>query len=117
MASLITPKVTFSPVATAARLGVSRKRAQMWLDNEVLKDSTPYVPRLSGELEHSGVDGTVIGSGEIIYNKAYSKRQYYLDFVHSKQSHPLACREWFEVAKAVCKAKWLRGAKLIGGGG
>ncbi|MEM5781253.1 MAG: minor capsid protein, partial [Lawsonibacter sp.] len=52
-------------------------RAQKWLDNEILKDSAPYVPRITGALEHSGIAGTVIGSGEIVYNSPYARYQYY----------------------------------------
>jgi len=99
-----------------ARLNNGNKKGQAWLDNEVLKDSTPYVPRISGELERSGIDGTVIGSGEVIYNKTYAKEQYYGDFKHSTQSHPRASREWFEVAKAMYKDKWIKGVKQLGGG-
>jgi len=113
----ITTKVNFNPAATAARLKASAKIAQRWLDNEVLKDCTPYVPRITGALERSGISGTVIGSGEVVYNSPYAKRQYYGYFNHSAQSHPQASREWFEVAKASNKAVWLVGAKKLGGGG
>jgi hypothetical protein len=116
MASKITAEVIFNPSATAARLKMANKRAQKWLDAEVLKDCAPYVPRLTGALEHSGIDGTAIGSGEIIYNSPYAKRQYYGYFNHSTQSHPKASREWFEVAKANNKAVWLAGTKKLGGG-
>jgi hypothetical protein len=77
MASNITAKITFNPAATAARLTAANKTAQRWLDSEVLKDCTPYVPRLTGALEQSGIFGTVIGSGEIVYNSPYARYQYY----------------------------------------
>jgi len=115
MASGITAEVVFNPLATAARFKTSSKRAQKWLDTEVLKDCTPYVPRLTGALEHSGIEGTAIGSGEIIYNSPYAKQQYYGYFNHSTQSHPKASREWFEVAKAANQSKWLAGTKKLGG--
>jgi hypothetical protein len=117
MAGKITAKITFSPAATKARLKAANKMAQRYLDNEVLKDSTPYVPRLTGALERSGISGTVIGSGEIVYNSPYARKQYYGYFNHSKQSHPKATRMWFEVAKGINKNKWIAGAKKLGGGG
>jgi len=109
--------VTFNPTATAAKFTGRVKLAQAWLDNEVLKDSTPYVPRLTGELERSGIAGTKIGSGGVVYNKIYAKDQYYRNFKHSAQSHPKATRTWFETAKAINKRKWTAGVKRLTGGG
>lgn len=109
--------VIFNPIAVYARIAAGAERAQAWLDNEVLKDSTPFVPRLSGELERSGIAGTVIGKGQILYNKPYAAAQYYGDFTHSTQAHAGATRLWFETAKAINKDKWIRGVKKIGGGG
>lgn len=98
------------------RLKNANIKAQEWLDNEVLKDTAPYVPRVTGELEHSGIDGTRIGSGNVVYNKVYARKQYYGYFKHSTQAHPKACRMWFQASKAVNRAKWLRGVKKLGGG-
>lgn len=109
--------VIFNPVTTYARIAAGAERAQAWLDNEVLKDSTPFVPRLSGELERSGIAGTRIGRGMIVYNKVYAAAQYYGGFSHSTQAHSGATRLWFETAKAINKDKWIRGVKRLGGGG
>lgn len=141
-------KVDFNPHKVKGRLTGSARRAQAWLDNTVVKDSTPYVPRLTGALERSGIAGTKIGSGLVEWNSPYARYQYYgkvmvdpaigaagfltedgwfsrrgaskvltgRDLQYSKQSHPKACRLWFEAAKSQNKAKWLRGAKKIGGG-
>lgn len=110
-------EVFFNPGVVAARLAAPGARAQKWLDNEVLHDSTPFVPRLTGELERSGIDGTKLGSGELVYNKRYAAPQYYGDFLHSTQAHPKATRLWFETAKALNKRKWVAGVKKLGGGG
>lgn len=124
-------EVDFNSAKVNARLTGTRHKAQTWLDNEVLKDSAPYVPRLTGELEQSGARGTKIGSGEVIYNSPYARYPYYgkvmigpapkqvtdTDLVYSTQSHPAAGSFWFERAKAICKRKWVRGVKLLGGGG
>lgn len=110
-------EVEFYPQKVMNRLAISGKRAQMWLDNEVLKDSAPFVPRLTGALEHSGIAGSKIGSGLLTYNTPYAAAQYYGNFQHSVQSHPQACRLWFETAKAINKRKWVAGVKKLGGGG
>ena len=124
-------EVDFNAVKVNARLTGARKKAQIWLDNEVLKDSAPYVPRLAGELEQSGPRGTKAGSGEAIYNSPHARYQYYgkvmigpapkqvtdTDLVYSTQSHPAAGHFWFERSKAINKRKWVKGVKLLGGGG
>jgi hypothetical protein len=115
MSNNTTVEVNFNAATVAARLTANATRAQRWLDNEVLKDCTPYVPRITGALEHSGIDGTTIGSGLIVYNSPYARYQYYGEFSHSTQSHPSASREWFEVAKSVHGAHWIQGVKALGG--
>jgi len=112
---MIKVAVIFNPVSVYARIAGDVSRAQAWLDNEVLKDSTPFVPRLTGELERSGIAGTKIGDGMIVYNKVYAAAQYYSNYTHSTQAHPGATRLWFETAKAINKDKWIRGVKKIGG--
>ena len=95
-------EVDFNSVKVNVRLSGARHKAQMFLDNEVLKDSAPYVPRLAGELEQSGQRGTKVGSGEVVYNSPYARYQYYgkvmigkapktvtdTDLQYSSQSHP-----------------------------
>lgn len=107
---------TVNKAKIRTRLKTGNQRAQKWLDNEVLKDTAPYVPRVTGELERSGIAGTKIGSGLLLYNKPYARKQYYSDFKHSKQAHPKATRRWFHVSKAVNRQKWIRGTKRLGGG-
>ena len=52
-------------------------KAQKAVDSEVLRRSDPYVPFLTGQLKHSGIAGTVIGSGEVRYIAPYARKQYY----------------------------------------
>ncbi len=131
MASKITVDVDFNFAKLQGRLAGSVMLAQAWLDNEVLKDSAPFVPRLTGELEQSGPRGTKVGSGEVVYNSPYARYQYYgkvmigpapkqltdRDLVYSRQSHPKAGAFWFERSKAINKKKWVKGVKMLGGGG
>lgn len=90
---------------------------QKWLDNEVLKDCDEYVPMRTGNLRNSGIRGTNIGSGKVIYNAPYASECYYSKRTFSKDKHPKATSAWFEKAKAVNKNKWIKGAtgQITGG--
>lgn len=98
---------------TKDRFSVKYRKAQQWLDNEVLKDSDPYCPFRTGNLVRSGQRGTQLGSGKVVYNAPYAARCYYGKFNFSKAKHPQACRQWFEKAKASCKNKWINGVKTM----
>ena len=88
--------------------------AQKFLDNEVLRDSAPYVPFRTGNLMNSGNTGTVIGSGEVVYNAPYAKKVYYGKNMHfNKEKHPQAQAQWFEKAKATKKEAWVKGVRII----
>lgn len=104
----------YNMMATIARLEGQLDKAQRWLDNEVLKDCQPYVPMRSGNLMDSGVTGTTIGSGEVVYTAPYARRMYYgTHFNFSKAKHPQACAQWFEKSKSVNKDKWREGVQKI----
>lgn len=104
----------YNMMATIARLEGQLDKAQRWLDNEVLKDCQPYVPMRSGNLMDSGVTGTTIGSGNVVYNAPYARKMYYGEhFNFSKAKHPQACAMWFEKAKAVNSEKWKNGVQKI----
>lgn len=93
-------------------------KAQKFLDSEVLRCSAPYVPMRTGALMRSGNLGTTLGSGKVVYNAPYAKRQYYgLGFSFSKDKHPQACAQWFEKAKAVFLDDWIKGVQRIIRGG
>ena len=103
--------LTFRKQHVQERFEPKYQRAQQYLDNEVLKDCTPYVPMNTGNLMRSGINATVIGSGEVVWNAPYASRCYYGNMNFRKTKHPLACRQWFEAAKSVNKDKWVRGAE------
>lgn len=91
-------------------------KAQKFLDSEVLRTTAPYVPFRTGTLMKSGQLGTVIGSGEVVYNSPYAARQYY----STAQSRPYDAQRgsmWFERSKADHKEEWIRGTKKIAGDG
>ena len=111
-------KFVINTTACVSRFHPKYKKAQMFLDNEVLKDSAPYVPMRTGNLMRSGQIGTTLGSGEVKYNAPYARRMYYgTSFNFSKDKHPQACAQWFEKAKAIKKKDWVAGVqKIIRGG-
>lgn len=84
-------------------------KVQKVIDSEVLRRSDPYVPFRTGFLKKSGILGTKIGSGKVVYNAIYAKKQYYHNAGRGKQgmtkynSHNYKClrgRYWFERMKA-----------------
>jgi hypothetical protein len=90
------------------KVSASKARAQKVLDLTVIKDSERFVPFESGVLEKSAMGSSKIGSGLVVYNTPYAKRQYYGKFDHTKNKHPFATRLWFEAAKAENLEKWTR---------
>ena len=94
-------------------------RVQKYIDSTVLRLSDPYVPFLSGQLKTSGISGTVLGSGLVVYNAPYAKRQYYTNGGRGKQGTAhggLRGRYWFERMKADHLNEIIQGAAKIAGG-
>lgn len=116
-----------------SRFGRQYHTAQVWLDNAIIKDSTPYVPMRTGVLYKSGQIGTTPGEGIVQWVAPYARYLYYgkvmsgpkygpkyatdKDLNISKSAHPQAQSFWFEAAKAQNKATWIRNVKRIAGGG
>ena len=95
------------------------QRVQKYVDSEVLRLSDPYVPFDTGKLKQSGTLGTVIGSGEVVYNCPYARKNYYENGGHGKQGTAkggIRGKLWFERMKADHMDEILDGcAKLSGG--
>lgn len=107
-------KIKIDIPKTVNRFSPKYQRAQKWLDNEVLKDSEPFVPMKRGILVGSGKRGTTIGSGKIVYNAPYAKPTYYARKRNfSKAQHPQACAQWFEKSKSIKKKIWVKGVNEI----
>ena len=87
-------------------------KVQKYVDNEVIKRSTPYVPYKTGNLANSAREYSSIGSGMVIWKTPYAKKQYYKGKENSKRG-----RLWFERMKADHKESILAGARKIAGGG
>lgn len=99
----------------AARLRRNREQAQMILDTQVLKDTTPYVPRDTGTLAQSGQRASRLGSGKLEWDAPHARAQYYRLPNKARDKHPLAVMRWFEHSKSANKAAWVRVAKATGG--
>lgn len=94
-------------------------KVQKTVDSEVLRRSDPYVPMDTGFLKKSGILGTKIGSGEVVYNAVYADKNYYHNAGKGKQGTArgdLRGRFWFERMKADHLPDILKSAKNTAGG-
>lgn len=86
----VTTKLTWNPSFGSDKTK-GFTEAQKFVDSEVLRYMDPLSPWRTGMMVKSATIGTVIGSGHIIYNSVYARRQYY--------EHKTRGR-WFEKVKA-----------------
>lgn len=100
--------IDFDPDNVAAKIKADSTRAQKILDARVLQDSNFYCPMKNGILQKSGIVHTVIGSGRVVWQTPYARRQYYGEsFDHSQGRNPNARCKWFEAAKAKNLKLWV----------
>lgn len=117
--------------AIAKKLSAASTRAEHAVAIQAAKDTSPYVPMLTGSLnERTQVDG-----GYIIYPGPYARYLYYgklmvdpntgssyapkggtkvltdKNLVFQKSMHPQPQAHWFEASKAQNLDKWLRVAE------
>ncbi len=90
-------------------------KVQMFIDNEVIRLMDSYTPFRDGDLKAAAQKQTKIGSGEIIQDTPYAKRQYYNPQYNFNEA-PQRGAQWFERMKADHKDNILRGAAEIAGG-
>lgn len=90
------------------------EKAQSFVDSEVLRLCTPYVPKDSGELIRSGIRETKLGGGEVKYRTPYARRWYYQPAQF--QGAPTRGNYWFEKMKNNHLNSILSGAAKIMGG-
>ena len=84
------------------------ERRQKYIDATVLRLSEPYIPKISGTLIQSGIRGTKVGSGAVIYNAPYSRKIYYSKREIGRSNGALRGNEWFERMKRDKKEQILR---------
>ncbi|GAA0472814.1 minor capsid protein [Alkalibacillus silvisoli] len=82
--------------------------AQYVFDNQIIKDTRPFVPRDHGYLAESADIHSDIGKGKIRYVAPQARRLYYNpQYNFSTDNHPKAQGLWFEAAKSENKKSWL----------
>lgn len=110
------------------RLKTASEKAEHTVAIQVQKDTSPYVPFLTGSLDQR----TMVDGSKIIYPGPYARYLYYgklmvdpstgssyapkgstkvvtdKDLVFNKASHANAQSHWFEASKAENMDKWLR---------
>lgn len=110
------------------KLAESCTRAESIVGQQVIKDTAPFVPALTGSLTIR----TKLDGNKIIYPGPYARFLYYgkvmvdpqtgstfapkggtkvltnRDLVFSKAMHPQAQSHWFEASKAQNMEKWVR---------
>lgn len=89
--------------------------AQRYVDSEVLRLSSRYVPLRTSMLQKSGILGTEIGKGEVCWIAPYARKQYYTT-ADSRSYDAKRGGHWFERMKADHGAEIIAGAKKRAGG-
>jgi len=108
-------KVLINNREILARYGRRTEEAQRFLDNEVLRQSRPFVPFLQGILANTAL---IEEPGRIIYVQPYARRQFYGDYFDFTQTyHPQAGARWTDRAKASHMPAWTKGVEAILRGG
>lgn len=94
-------------------------KVQKIVDSEVLRRCDPYVPFNTGYLKKSGITGTKIGKGEVVYNAVYAHTNYYANAGKGKEGTSkggMRGKFWFERMKADHLEDILKVAKEKSGG-
>lgn len=110
----VTAKLTWS-TNTGSKWTGNFTRAQKFLDSEILRTTSPFVPLRTGALMKSGQLGTVIGSGLVAWVVPYANHQYWRTAL-SRSYDAQRGGKWFERSKASFKSNWIAGVKKIAGG-
>lgn len=114
--------IVFKPMS-AEQICINHRLAQggsvqKFIDSECLRRCDRYTPKDTGELIRSGIRGTVIGSGELVYTAPYARKNYYSNSGHGASGTArggLRGRLWFERMKASHVHTILAGAAQIAG--
>jgi len=106
-----------------------RGYVQKFIDNEVLKRCSKYIPFRTGALMNMGIIGTVIGSGEVAWIGVKPRYLYYGKVMVGPPPKTVTDRDltyyggpqrgafWFERMKAAEGEEIVKGAKELANGG
>lgn len=107
-------KVNIPEKAIAKKVDQAIAKAQVALDQQVLKDSNYFIPMDTGELMRSSLRFSRIGEGLIVWNTPYARRLYYNpQYNFNKDVNPNAQGLWFEAAKAIHYPEWVKLAQKV----
>lgn len=84
------------------------EKAQVVLDEQVLKDSNYFIPKDTGNIEDSSIINSKIGEGELVWSTEYARKIYFgVDMKFQTDQNPNARALWFEEAKARWSSNWV----------
>lgn len=81
-----------------------KAKAQVALDNQIIKDSNMEAPRDIGTLRESALTASKIGKGKIVWDTPYARRLYY----NPQYSFEIGGGLWFEYAKMKYRHDWTK---------
>ena len=95
------------------------KKAQRYLDEQVLKRSEPYTPLLTGRLIQSSIENTETGGGMVKWSTPYARIRYYVPSKRGigSDTGPLRGFRWFDRMMADQGKQLIDKTKEIAGGG
>lgn len=93
-----------------------RGRVQRFVDSEVLRRASPFVPLRTGTLMRSGPLSTSVGSGVVTYNAPYASAQYYKHRKVGSATGALRGPMWFERMKSSQGKAIIQSAAQMAGG-
>jgi hypothetical protein len=100
-------KINFDESGLKKKQKTSREKAQLALDQQVIKDSNYYAPERDHNLQDSALLHSRPGKGHIEWRTPYARRLYYNpEYNFSKDKNPNAGGLWFEIAKRINVKKW-----------
>lgn len=101
--------VKIDPRKIGGNIDQAVQKAQVVLDEQVLKDSNIFIPMDTTELRNSSIRATKVGSGTVTWDTPYARRLYWNpQYNFSKDKNPNARGLWFEEAKARWGVDWER---------
>lgn len=107
------------------KIAALASKGEVWLANEILKDTDKFVPFLTGSQSiRAYVDGNMVvypgpyarylWNGKVMEGPKYGpKHATDKDLVYTQQHHAQAQSHWFEASKAQNLPKWVKGVKKL----
>lgn len=124
-------KVEFDKNKILSKEKLRKQKSKKALINQIIKDTTPYVPMQEGTLYQSAISNQTRYDDKIVWNGPYARFLYFGKVMIGKithrawakegetkivtnkaltygRTHPLAGPKWYERAKKACNVKWIK---------